>query len=210
MTLGPRAARRAQGRFPTRLICYGTTYRHHPHEPHQGRVPLHCAYGRRFARRRSHATRSGRLGQRARHANLLEWARKNHPRQSCSTSARMTIRARARWRGVPLTLALRAGEHVCATKAGGELLCLAYVHQHCMPIAVTRCCTYSASSRRREIHPACHGRIQRGEHFRIHARGGAISSRLYIRSMTCRAPCSPCSRKARHPRRPVRKVQHSR
>lgn len=68
-----------------------------------------------------------------------------------------------------------------ASKAGGEALCPAYAAQYGMPIVVTHCSNaYGPNQHPEKFVPLCIDRIQRGETIQIHARGGIVSSRLYI------------------------------
>ncbi len=115
-------------------------------------------------------------------ANLLEWARKHH------RSTKLLYFGTDEVFG-PAPEGVDFHEHArfepenlyAASKAGGELLCLAYVHQHGMPIVATHCCNvYGPNQHPEKFIPLAIGRIQRGEVLQIHARDGKSSTRLYI------------------------------
>lgn len=115
-------------------------------------------------------------------ANLLEWARKYH------RSTKLLYFGTDEIFG-PAPEGVDFHEHArfepenlyAASKAGGELLCLAYVHQHGMPIVATHCCNvYGPSQHAEKFIPLAAGRIARGDVLQVHARDGRSSTRLYI------------------------------
>lgn len=115
-------------------------------------------------------------------ANLLEWARKYQPRTKL-----LYFGTDEQFGPAPPGVEYREHDRFepenqyAATKAGAELLCLAYVHQHGMPIVATHCCNvYGPNQSAEKFIPLAIGKIQRGELLQIHARGGVSSSRLYI------------------------------
>jgi len=115
-------------------------------------------------------------------ANMLEWARQHHPTTKFLFFGTDEIFG-------PAPAGVDFHEHsrfepenlYAATKAGAELLCLAYVHQHHMPIVATHCCNvFGPMQHREKFIPLAIEKIRRGELLQIHARGGKSSSRLYI------------------------------
>lgn len=115
-------------------------------------------------------------------ANMLEWARQNQPRTKFLYFGTDEVFG-------PAPAGLHYHEHsrfepenlYAATKAGAELLCLAYVHQHGMPIVATHCCNvFGPMQHREKFIPLAIEKIEREEVLQIHARGGVPSSRLYI------------------------------
>ena len=173
-----------KGRFKTRLQCYWHDLKAKLHPGlirGEFKYIAHLAAGSHVDR--SHADPIGFvldnvLGT----ANLLEWAREHHPMTKLLYFGTDEVFG-------PAPDGVDYHEHsrfepenmYAATKAGGELLCLAYVHQHGMPIVATHCCNcYGPAQSPEKFIPLAIGRIQRGELLQIHARGGVSSSRLYI------------------------------
>lgn len=171
-------------RFPARLQCFW----------HDLKAPLHSSLIRGDFRyivhmaAGSHVDRSHTdpigfvMDNIVGTANLLEWARKNHPTTKLLYFGTDEIFG-------PAPAGVDFHEHArfepenmyAATKAGGELLCLAYVHQHHMPIVATHCCNvFGPMQHREKFIPLAIEKISRGDVLQIHARGGVSSSRLYI------------------------------
>jgi dTDP-glucose 4,6-dehydratase len=68
-----------------------------------------------------------------------------------------------------------------ASKAGAEALCPAWAAQYGLPIVITHCSNaYGPGQDGEKFIPLCAGKVARGELVQIHARGGKVSSRLYI------------------------------
>ena len=68
-----------------------------------------------------------------------------------------------------------------ASKAGAEALCPAWAAQYGLPIVVTHCSNaYGPGQDREKFIPLCAGKVKNGELVQIHARGGKVSTRLYI------------------------------
>ena len=68
-----------------------------------------------------------------------------------------------------------------ASKAGAGALCPAYAAQYGTPIVETFCSNiYGKGQYREKFIPLCADKVRNGEVVQIHARGGTVSSRLYI------------------------------
>lgn len=173
-----------KSRFPSRLTCYWHDLRASIHgDLIRGyfRFIVHMAAGSHVDR--SHADPIGFVMDNViGTANLLEWARTYHPRTKLLYFGTDEVFG-------PAPQGIDYSEHsrfepenlYAATKAGGELLCLAYVHQHHMPIVATHCCNvYGPMQHREKFIPLAIERIRNGEMLQVHARDGVSSSRLYI------------------------------
>lgn len=115
-------------------------------------------------------------------ANLLEYARKHRPGVKVLYFSTDEVFG-------PAEPGEEFDEHArfnpenpyAASKAGGEALCPAYAAQYGMPIVVTHCSNaYGPAQHNEKFIPLAIERISRGEVLQIHARGGIVSSRLYI------------------------------